>query len=505
MLSQTRSRAHPPRPHAGDGPSRPHSGEGPSRPRAVTQRLRWTPTSRRSFHKCPTSGPSRPHAGEGLSRPRASWFRRTRWVIGSFLRGWQMDVPQGHPHGTDPRAFLEGLRPQIRAKLEEEIKDLNGIKFQLALKVQLRKDNADGSEEYTDPVLRHKQDAILQNSEIEGALNQAFPTIQEPLEKWTQRGSGWVVDRVEVLWLDIARYQPLRGGSYIPLPAAVRLKKAVVNVKNKDDHCLRWALRSALFPARDHVDRPSKYPTDDGLSFEGIDAPTPISQIKRIERQNNLTINVFGRDKEVIVHHISKQPEDMPRINLLLIEKAGKFLYTWIKDLNRLLQDQSKCSNRKHYCERCLHGYTREDLLEAHKPECRGISQTAVWVEMPEEGKNKLAFQNHHKQLPAPYIIYADFEALTTKVEGPELDPTKSNTQRTQHHEACSYSYIVVRCDGQTEPPVEYRGPNAAEHFLESLQEEERKIKGVLAYPKAMRMTREDWHAFRTTETCTGM
>ena len=57
------------------------------------------------------------------------------------------------------------------------------------------------------------------------------------------------VDRVEVLWLNIARYQPLRGGSYIPLPAVVRLKKAVVNVKNKEDHCLRWALRSALFPA----------------------------------------------------------------------------------------------------------------------------------------------------------------------------------------------------------------------------------------------------------------
>ena len=83
---------------------------------------------------------------------------------------------------------------------------------------------------------------------------------------------------------------------------------------------------------------------------------------------------------------------------------------------------------------------------------------------MPEEGKNKFTFENHHKELPAPFIIYADFEALTTKVEGPELDPTKSNTQRTQHYEACSYSYIVVRCDGQTEPPGEYRGLNAAEH-----------------------------------------
>ena len=319
-----------------------------------------------------------------------------------------MDVPQRHPHGADPRAFLEGVRPQIHHKLEEEIKALNGVKCQLALKVQLRKENPDGSEDYTDPVLCHKQEAILQKSEIKGALNQAFSRIQETLEMWTQRGSGWVVDQVLTLWLDIARYQPLQGGSYIPLPAAVRHKKAVINVKNKDDHCLRWALRSALFPACDNVDRLSKYPTNDGLSFEGIDAPTPISQILRVEWQNNLAINVFGWDKGVIVHPISKQPEDMPRVNVLLIEKDSKFHYAWIRNLDSLLYDQNKYKGRTYFCERCLHGYCREDLLAAHKPECRGIGQTAVWVEMPEEGKNKLAFQNHHKQLPAPYFIYAD-------------------------------------------------------------------------------------------------
>ena len=237
-----------------------------------------------------------------------------------------------------------------------------------------------------------------------------------------------------------------------------------------------------------------------GLDLTGIDAPTPISQIPKVEHQNNLAINVFGWDKGVIVHHISKQPEDMPRTNLLLIEKAGKFHYTWVKNLNRLLYDQSKHREKKHFCEHRLHGYSREDLLEAHKPDCQGISQTAVRVEMPEEGKNKLTFQNHHKQLPAPYIIYADFEALTTKVEGP--DPAKSNTQETQHHEACSYSYIVVHCDGETEPPVEYRGPNAAEHLLRALKDEEQKIKGVVTNPKAMRMTREDWRAYNTATIC---
>ena len=217
------------------------------------------------------------------------------------------------------------------------------------------------------------------------------------------------------LWLDIACYQPLRGGSYIDLPAAVKNKKAVVNVKNKDDNCLRWALRSAMFPVGKDPQRRSKYSTDDGLDFRD-NAPTPLSQIDRVERQNDLAINVFGWDKGVIVHRLSKE-EEGPLINLLMVEKAGKYHYTWIKDLNRLLYTESRHRGRKHFCERCLHGYSREDLLKAHKPECQGISQTAVRVEMPEEGKNKLSFQNHQKQLPAPYVIYADFEALTVKIE----------------------------------------------------------------------------------------
>ena len=58
--------------------------------------------------------------------------------------------------------------------------------------------------------------------------------------------------------------------------------------------------------------------------------------------------------------------------------------------------------DRKHFCERYLHGYSREDLLEAHNPECKGIGQTALWVEMPEESKNNFTFPNHHMQFLAP-------------------------------------------------------------------------------------------------------
>ena len=84
-------------------------------------------------------------------------FFRTPWVIGKFLRGWQMDVPLGHPHGIDPRAFLKEVHPLIKKKLIEEILDLGGVKFQLALKVQLQKESPDGTEEF----IRNKQEAPL--------------------------------------------------------------------------------------------------------------------------------------------------------------------------------------------------------------------------------------------------------------------------------------------------------------------------------------------------------
>ena len=168
---------------------------------------------------------------------------------------------------------------------------------------------------------------------------------------------------------------------------------------------------------------------------------------------------------------------------MLLIEKGECFHYTWIKDLNRLLYTQSKHRERKYFCERCLTGYSREDLLNNHKPDRQGFGQTAVRIEMPSKGKNKLKFEHYYKQQKAPYIIYADFEALTKKIEGAERNPNQSNTQNTQIYEACSYRYIVVRCDGETKPPVQYRGPNAAEHMLRSLMNEQDQILKIFGKP----------------------
>ena len=48
--------------------------------------------------------------------------------------------------------------------------------------------------------------------------------------------------------------EPQRGAGYIDLPANIRNKRAVINVKNKDNRCFEYAILSALHHSEIKVD-----------------------------------------------------------------------------------------------------------------------------------------------------------------------------------------------------------------------------------------------------------
>jgi len=123
------------------------------------------------------------------------------------------------------------------------------------------------------------------------------------------------------------------------------------------------------------ADPASTYTTNDALDFRETDAPTHVSQINKLDNQNKkFPFNVFSWDKG---ESFTGSASSMKRSHLPF--RSSRKGYTRVKYLNRLLFDKST--------------YSREALLEAHKPECRGIGHTTVRVEMPKEGKNKLTFQ----------------------------------------------------------------------------------------------------------------
>ena len=131
-----------------------------------------------------------------------------------------------------------------------------------------------------------------------------------------------MVERVETLWLDIARYQPLRGGSYTSLPEAVKNKKAVVNVEKKRLATVCGELYDLLSSPRHIMQRGQRMRAS---ISQGSTPYTNLSDSDDRKAENNQAVNVFGWDKGIIVHRLNKHPADMRRINLLLIEKAGKF------------------------------------------------------------------------------------------------------------------------------------------------------------------------------------
>jgi hypothetical protein len=141
----------------------------------------------------------------------------------------------------------------------------------------------------------------------------------------------------------------------------------------------------------------------------------------------------------------------------------------------------------------CLSYFTREHVLENHQKWCKGLNGAPTRVEMPKEGENFLKFTNHQIKLQVPFVIYADFEAILWKEKATEENPeNESWTRKIERQEACGFAFIVVRCDGQATAGKSYRGPKATEHFLKSLEEEEKKIREALAKPKDMIMEQKD-------------
>lgn len=80
---------------------------------------------------------------------------------------------------------------------------------------------------------------------------------------------------------------------------------------------------------------------------------------------------------------------------------------------------------------------------------------------------------------------------MTTKIEIPELDPAKSNTLKTQQHEACSYCYVV--CVAMATQSRQWN--------TEEVQNEEHNVKTVLANIQPMRINREDLQALKSATT----
>ena len=127
-------------------------------------------------------------------------------------------------------------------------------------------------------------------------------------------------------------------------------------------------------------------------------------------------------------------------MNLLLTENDNKH-YMLIKHFNKFMSNITKHKARKHFCMHCLQCFSSERVLN----NCIQVNGTQA-VKMPDKDNNILKFNNFHKELPVPFVIYADFEAITEKISAYQPNNDESYTEAYQKHTDCGYGYKIVCC-----------------------------------------------------------
>ena len=248
------------------------------------------------------------------------------------------------------------------------------------------------------------------------------------------------------------------------------------------------------------------------MNYDGIDFPLSQKHYNKVEKQNSIRINVFGYENgQPFPIHISKETfED--QMNLLLITKDEKKHYVLIKTLTHSCITNRNIKKRKHFCMYCLQCFSSERVLANHVNNCLTINGAQA-TNMPKQGENILKFNNFHKQLPVPFVIYADFEAITKKVQGCEQSEemkkdkdTRSYKEAYQTHEDCGYGYKVICCydDKYSKYTCIYRGENAVYKFMEKMLEEVEYCKAVIKkhFSKPLVMTEVDEQHFKTMDGC---
>ena len=420
----------------------------------------------------------------------------------------------------NPLNHFTNTRPQTESHLEDLLKTMKGFKFIETLEITFVKDTIDSKTGnhvsiYKTAFFNGKAKIITKVDDIEPELNMSRQEILNVIDKWVSEGSGWVIDRIDSHYLNVTLYKPLNGSSYIELPTKLKKpKKGLINIKNKDDECFRWCHIRHLNPQDKNPQRIKKEDKKmiNELNYDGIDFPLSQKHYNKVEKQNSMRVNVFGYENaQPFPIHISKETfED--QMNLLLITKDKMKHYVLIKDFNAFMYNQSKHKERKHFSMYCLQCFSSERILANRVNNCLTINGAQA-INMPKQGENILKFNNFHKQLPVPFVIYADFEAITKKVQGCEQSEemkkdkdTRSYKEAYQTHEDCGYGYKVVCCydDKYSKYTRVYRGENAVYKFMEKMLEEVEYCKAVIKkrFNKPLVMTEVDEQNFTTMDGC---
>ncbi|KAL6418278.1 hypothetical protein ACFW04_012231 [Cataglyphis niger] len=184
----------------------------------------------------------------------------------------------------------------------------------------------------------------------------------------------------------------MRAGYHVKLSQKIMKKKVVINVQSNNNACFVWSVVAALYPVERNAEQKSSYPHyTTVLNLQDIEFPVTVNQIKKFDRANDISINVYCLEKKNVVP-------------IRLSESTGhNGHFAWIKNLSRLVSSQlNKKEHIKYIC----------GTLPTNERVRRLPSEKDKWFE----------FNNYNRKELLPFVM---------------------STYTFQHHEVFSIAYYI--------------------------------------------------------------
>ena len=257
-------------------------------------------------------------------------------AFGDAYRRYRID---GIP-GMDPDTLLNRIRSFLIGLLKKESRT-GAVRSQTTTWIRFRKD-----QELVELAFNSRMTNVYNLSDMDEIVNEMITHIKGQIENPALLNSRFVFDEVLFTNVDSHQLNLTRGSSYLPLPNWLARKKAIINPKNKDQECFKWAVivASRWEEINNNPERISKLKRfEKDFDWSGIEFPVSIKDIKKFEFGNQISINLLAIEGKQI--YICRKGGNYERIiNLMLITGNNRKHYLAIKSLSRLLSSQ----NTKH-------------------------------------------------------------------------------------------------------------------------------------------------------------
>ena len=151
-----------------------------------------------------------------------SWFPLIK-AIKNYTKSFGIKII----NKNEPIIQLNSTIDSVASLLKKQLNEMKGIKHIETLKLTFKKTTIDADKNEPKMIFKtayfnSKAKTIINENETNESIQTSNEQILNGIAVWLSGGSGWTVESIDDQYINIVRYKPLKGSSYIELSPELR-------------------------------------------------------------------------------------------------------------------------------------------------------------------------------------------------------------------------------------------------------------------------------------------